>query len=277
MLVPELAGGDCRVADVLVDELQVPWLADAETVHRADLHVRNHLGGRHHDGLDVLVGIGAACGEPVADPQVVRAARERHRGLDRLAGRLLLLQRRPERRRVDADLQVRVFLRDRDALAVQVEAAEDVHRRRHVVLRHLAGRDQVRHRRQDMRAVDAVAFRAEHEVVARRAPRGLLHDLDVRHAVFLEDAFLLGDEQRRRVGERDEAEIGLGGLGTGRLRDVNPEREFCTDRRHQGARAGGLQKRLPADAVRCLLAHGGVVSLWFFALSLARRVSRLSQ
>ena len=70
----------------------------------------------------------------------------------------------------------------------------------------LPARDQVRHRRQDVRAVDAVAFRAEHEIVARRAPRGLLLHLDVGHAVFGEDAFLLGDEQRRRVGQRDEAE-----------------------------------------------------------------------
>ena len=44
---------------------------------------------------DVLVGIDAAGGEPVADPQVVGAAGEGHRGLDRLARGLLLVERRP--------------------------------------------------------------------------------------------------------------------------------------------------------------------------------------
>src|SRR6267143_1578437 len=45
--------------------------------------------------------------------------------------------------------------------------------------------------------------------LSRVAPRGLLHHLDAGHAVFGKEALLLGDEQRRRVGERDEAEIGL--------------------------------------------------------------------
>jgi len=35
-----------------------------------------------------------------------------------------------------------------------------------------------------MRAIDAVAFRAQHKVVAGGAPGGLLLHLDVRHAVF---------------------------------------------------------------------------------------------
>ena len=106
MLVPELAGGDRGVADVLVDELQVPRLADAEAVHGADLHVRHHLRRRHDDGLDVLVGIDAAGGEPVADPEIVGAAGEGHGGLDRLAGGLLLVERGLERLGVDADLDV---------------------------------------------------------------------------------------------------------------------------------------------------------------------------
>ena len=87
-----------------------------------------------------------------------------------------------------ADLEVLVFVGDRDALAVEVQPRQDVHRHRHVVLRHFAGGDQVRHRRQDVRAVDAVGLGAEHEVVARRAPRGLLQHLDVGHAVLGENA-----------------------------------------------------------------------------------------
>ena len=65
--------------------------------------------------------------------------------------------------------------------------------------------------------------RAEHEVVARRAPRGLLGDLDVGHAVLGEEALLLGDDQRRRVGQRDEAERRLLHFRPGRLRDVRPK------------------------------------------------------
>ncbi len=169
-----------------------------------------------------------------------------------------------ERLGVDADRDLGIFLRDRDALAVQIEPRQDVHRRRHVVLRHLAGGDEVRHRRQDVRAVDAVALGAEHEVVARRAPRSLLLHFDVGHAVFREDAFLLGDEQRRRIGQRDEAELGDFRLGAGSLRDVNAERKCFADRGHQGARAGGFKKRAPVHAAcRGLLAHGGVFPLFF--------------
>ena len=61
--------------------------------------------------------------------------------------------------------------------------------------------------------------RAEHEVVARRAPRRLLDHFDVRHAVFGEQAFFLGDEQRRGIAQRDEAEDGLGDLRARALRE----------------------------------------------------------
>ena len=158
MLGPDFAGRAGGEADALVDELLVPRLADAEGVHVADLHVRHHLRRRHDDGRDVLVGIDAAGGEPVANPQIVRAAGEGHRDLHFLAGGLLLLEGGLQRRGVGGDLQVLVFVGDRDRLRIEIEPRQDVHRRRHVVLRHLAGRDQVRHRRQDMRAVDAVRF-----------------------------------------------------------------------------------------------------------------------
>ena len=49
---------------------------------------------------------------------------------------------------------------------------------------------------------------AEHEVVARRSPRGLLEHLDVGHAVFGEDTLLLGHEEGRGVSEGDETELG---------------------------------------------------------------------
>ena len=107
---PDLAGGAGGEADALVDELRVPRLADAEHVHGADLHVRHHLRRRHHDGLDVEVGVDAAGGEPVAEPQIVRAAGEGHRRLDAAAAGLLGRERRLQRRtrraatRVSAEL-----------------------------------------------------------------------------------------------------------------------------------------------------------------------------
>ena len=249
MLVPQLTGGDGGVADALVDELQVPRLADAEAVHGADLHVRHHLGRRHRDGLDVLVGIDAAGGEPVADPKVVGAARERVRRLHGLARRLLLVERLLERLGVEPDPQIGVFLGDRDALAVEIEPRQDVHRRRHVVLRHLPRADQVGHRREDMGAIDAVALGAEHEVVAGRAPGGLLLHLDAGHAVLGEEALVLGDEQRAGIGERDEAEIGLGHLRAGGLRDMHAGGKFRLQGAEQRGGAGrGLQKRAAAEA-----------------------------
>ena len=248
MLEPDLAGRAGGEADALVDELLVPRLADAEGVHVADLHVRHHLRRRHDDGRDVLVGVDAAGGDPVADPQVVGAAGEGHRDLHFLAVGLLLLEGGLERRGVGGDLEVLVFVGDRDRLGVEIEARQQVHRRRHVVLRHLAGRDQVGHRRQDVRAVDAVLLGAEHEVVARRAPGRLLGDVDIGHAVLGEEALLLGDDQRRGVDQRDVAEDRLGHLRPGRLRDMHAAGKFRLHGAEQRRGAGtGLEKRAAAD------------------------------
>ena len=158
-------------------------------------------------------------------------------------------QRLLERLGVEADLQVRVFLRDRDALAVEIEPRQDVHRHRHVVLRHLAGADEVGHRRQDVGAVDAVALGAEHEVVARRAPGGLLLDLDVGHAVLGKEPLLLGDEERRRVGQGDEAELCRLRLRTGALREGAARK--CRFRgRHDGERRPSMQRLAPRELPR---------------------------
>jgi len=122
-----------------MDQLQVPRFANAEAIHGADLHVGDHLRRRHHDGFDVLVGIDAAGGEPVADPQIVRATRERHRSLIDLPAAFFLSSATLKRRGVDADLEVGVFPGDRDALCIEIEPRQDVHRGRLIVLRHLAG------------------------------------------------------------------------------------------------------------------------------------------
>ena len=99
--------------------------------------------------------------------------------------------------------------------------------------------------RQDVGAVDAVAGRSEHEIVARRAPRGLLRHLDVGHAVLGEEALLPGDDQRRGIGERDEAERRLGGFRTRRMGDIGAERK-CGFRRGERGDGGGRLQESPA-------------------------------
>ena len=246
MILPDLAGGAGGVADVLVHELVVPRLADAEGRHVADLHVGHHLGRRHDDGRDVLVGIDAARGQPVADPHVVGAAGEGHGALHFLARRLLLGEGFLERRGVGLGAAALEFVGDRDALALVVEPRQDIHRRRLVLRGHGAERDQVGKRRQDMRAVDAARRRAQHHVVARRAPRGLLGDVGVGDAVFVEDLLFLGDDQRRGVGEGDEAQGHLVGLGPRGLREG-----ACRQRRPCGAqqcrRGGGALENVAAS------------------------------
>ena len=89
-------------------------------------------------------------------------------------------------------------------------------------------------------------FAAENEVVARRAPRGLLEDLDVGQAVFGEDAFLLGDDQRRRVGQRDVAELGAFHLGPGALREGSA-RKGALGRCREPERAGARHQAAAGD------------------------------
>jgi hypothetical protein len=141
-----------------------------------------------------------------------------------------------------------VFVGDRDALAVEIEPRQDVHRRRLVVLRHLAGRDQVRHRGEDMRAVDAIAFRAQHQIVARGAPRRLLLHVDVGHAVFGEQTLILGDEQRTGIAQRDEAELGALHLGPCVLRErAGGEIQLGGGKQRRRA-GGGFQDVTAAEA-----------------------------
>ena len=92
-----------------------------------------------------------------------------------------------------------------------------------------------------MRAVDAVAFGAEHEVVARGAPGGLLLHVDIGHAVLGEEALVLGDEQRTGVAERDEAELGALHFRARVLRErAGGEIQLCRGKQGGGA-AGRLQ------------------------------------
>ena len=96
-----------------------------------------------------------------------------------------------------------------------------------------------------MRAVDAVAFRAQHEVVARSAPGRLLLYFDIGHAVLGEKALVLGDEQWTGVAERDKAELGRLHFRTRILRK-GAGREIQLGRGKQCSRSTGRLQDLTA-------------------------------
>ena len=203
MVHPHLAGGNGGVAQFLIHQLAIPRLAHAEGVHGVGLHVGHHLRRRHGDEIDILVGIDAARRQPVADPQIVGAAGIGHGHGDLLAAGLLLANDALHPGGIDVGPGGKIGLVHRDALTIDVEPGEDAHRR-------LAGlhaqRQEIAHRGEDMRAIDAARAAAQHEIVARCAPAGLLGQHHIGHTVFGEKPQFLGDNQRCRIGQRDEAQ-----------------------------------------------------------------------
>ena len=67
-----------------------------------------------------------------------------------------------------------------------------------------------------MGAVDSIGFGAEDDIVPRCAPRGLFGDLGILHSIFVEKAFFLGDDQRRRIRQSNIAEDDLADLRAAR-------------------------------------------------------------
>jgi hypothetical protein len=205
MVHPHLTSRHGGVAKLLRHELVVPRFAHAEGVHRVGLHVCHHLRGGHRDQVDILVRIDAARRQPVADPHVVRAAREGHGHGDLLAGAFALLDHAFHLAGVEIGLGGEIFLGNRDRLTVDVEAGENAHRR---LLGVYAQRHEIGHGREDMSTIDAATVAAEHQIVAGRRPAGLLGDDDIGHAVLGKKAKFLGDDERGGVGERDEPKLG---------------------------------------------------------------------
>ena len=95
-----------------------------------------------------------------------------------------------------------------------------------------------------------LASPAQHDVVARRAPPRLLQHFDIGHAVFGEEALFLGDEQRRSIGQRDEAEgRSYSPPVPATFGDVHAERKLrlcCAN--ESGSARGRFQERAAADA-----------------------------
>ena len=132
-----------------------------------------------------LVGVEAVLGDVVAQQIIVHRIVERHRELEALPRLRIAL--------------VLVLDRERDGLAVDV-----LDRRRGVGdrIRADAQRDRERHRRQH---VGGVVFLVD-GLVADHRPAGGLDHLDVE-AVLRVEAHRLRHDDRRRAGDRDEADL----------------------------------------------------------------------
>ena len=127
-----------------------------------------------------------------------------------LAVRLGLGEGGLKRTGVETHADILVGLGDGKSLTILVEVDQRVHGQRLLVLHHRTGGIEMDLRPQDVATVDAAIGRTERHIVPRRAPARLLFDRHVWDAVFGEEALLLGNDQRRRVGERDKAEFGAG-------------------------------------------------------------------
>jgi hypothetical protein len=101
-----------------------------------------------------------------------------------------------------------------------------------------------------MGAVDAVGFRAQHEIVAGRPPGSLLQHLRIRQAVLGEEALLLGDDQSGRIGERDVAQFDRLRLGLGILRESAARESRLRGSQRQGC--AGAAKGVSTGNFRCL-------------------------
>jgi hypothetical protein len=71
---------------------------------------------------------------------------------------------------------------------------------------------------------------------------------DIRHAVFREDALLLGDEQRRGVGQRNEAQLGGLHFRTRGLRERARWKIQLGGSKQCGRAAGRLQELAAAKS-----------------------------
>ncbi len=234
MILPQLLGGHRGETDAVGNGASVPGLAHAEAVHLVDFHVRDHLRGRNGDERDVTVWVNAARREPVAGPHRVGAGREGHRERHRGPCSLRLVHQRLDggggaRPRL---LQLVV---ERDRLAVAVEQPGNHHR--------LHRRSRQPHRRRERHAEEHVGrvILAERELVPDHRPRRFFRD-DRGDAEFLEEAELVRHDDRRAIGERDDAKTDGGRFG--RVVGIEAARPAGrkTAHQHPGGGAGRLQK-----------------------------------
>ena len=198
VVLPDVLGVDGGEADVVLDGLGIPWLADAEAVHFSGLHVSDHLRRRDGDEGNVsattggVAGIDAAGGEPVADPHGVGAGREGHGEGHGRAGGLGGIDERLERFRIGGDLALE-RVGEADGLAVAVEDPRGDHRLLRRAAEAHGGGDG--HADEHVGGLDV----AVGERVADGGPARALGDGGV-DAVFFEEPLFVGDDDGRAVG-----------------------------------------------------------------------------
>ena len=195
------------------------------------LEVRDHLGRRHGADLHVGVRIDAVLGEVVPQQVIVHRIVERHGELEALPAFRITL--------------VLVLHGERDRLAV------DVLDRRHRVrdgVRADAERDRERHRRQHVRGVVFLVER----LVADDGPTGGLDHLHVQALLGVE-AHRRRHDDRRRAGDRDEADLEVLLLERSALREGvgrGADRQELRHRRERSRGADGGQERASRRVLR---------------------------
>ena len=225
VVLPYLVVGDHRHADAHEHGLLVPRLTHAVAIDGAGLQSGRHLRRRRHRqqhvGAElarhvalvrrVVARVQAAGGQPVAQLVVVRGHRKHHPHVERLALGAVIVDHRLERtgrngvRRlaVGAQLQVRLHLfpdgiRDGNGVAVQVHAERGddlcLGTETDGGTQRLAGQH-----------VRSVQFAGNHPI-QQHLPVGLRLQGD-EQTLVLEIALLVGNRQRRHVGELDKAEL----------------------------------------------------------------------
>ena len=171
----------------------MPWLTSCSfhgsptqnDVHIADLHIGHHLRRRHDDGGDVLVGIDAAGGQPIAQPQVVRASREGHRYLHFACRRPSSSQTLPSAWRHRAARRYRhIPCQPRSPWpSSRLRRARMAMRHRDIVLRDLAGMHQVGHRARGYARHRCRLTAPPSTRLSRVAPQeACFSNLDIRHS-----------------------------------------------------------------------------------------------
>ncbi len=120
VVFPQFTRNQSGVAKFLGNKLGVPGFPNAECLHCAHLHVCHHLGRRNNNQRHILIGVNAACCQPVAHPQVVGATGEGHGKLQIFATSFCLGKGIFQGFAIGAYFQIGVILGDRNCLPVGV-------------------------------------------------------------------------------------------------------------------------------------------------------------
>ena len=252
MPLPQLLRQDVDEADAVIDRALVERIGAEEAVDVVGAQVGDHFRRRHRAELHVGIRIEAVFGQVIAQQIIVHRIVERDGELHALPVLRIAL--------------VLVLHGKRDALPV------DVLDRRHREGNRIGAqpqRDRDRHRRQHVRGV---VFLVD-GLVADHRPAGGLHHFDVEAVLGIE-AERRGHDDRRRAGDRNEADLEVLLLGCASLRENlgrGLKREELRDGRERGRSADRFQEGAPRHVFWKHRPHHGGGDDALVALVLARR------